>query len=349
MKKMKKLVTAIVLAAVIFISSIAPASFDANAASGTWKSDSNGWWYEYSNGSYASSTWLQIGGSWYYFKSNGYMDAGGYRDGYWLNGDGSWDTRYSGGKWASNSTGWWYTDSSGWYPTKQWLQIDGSWYYFKDNGYMAANEWVDGYYLDSNGVWDPNHTKYSGAWVDAYKAEIEKFASKNKETQYGKIRYNLIYIDNDDIPELVCSKVGYFVTVYTYYNGKAKCIMDNWGYGAGGNSGYNYGKKTGIVSNENSDMAGALHYTTYWKLENGELKQTEYYLCTAMFDYKKYGADWNHADDADYHYYKILSSSKGKKSDYQEVSKTDYNALKYNSDVYITGGWTKDEIYAQFQ
>ena len=63
MKKMKKLVTAIALAAAIFISSIVPASFDANAASGTWKSDSSGWWYEYSNGSYASSTWLQIGGS----------------------------------------------------------------------------------------------------------------------------------------------------------------------------------------------------------------------------------------------------------------------------------------------
>lgn len=344
MKSIKKIIVTMLIAGIICGSAVT----GAEAASGKWKNDSNGWWYEYSSGGYATNTWEKIDGKWYFFKINGYMDAGGYRDGCWLNGDGSWDTRYSGGKWASNSTGYWYTDSSGWYPTKQWLQIDGSWYYFKDSGYMAVNEWVDGYYLGEDGAWVPNKEKYSGAWVNAYKDKINDFASKNTETKYGKIRYGLIYIDNDDIPELVCAKQGYNVTVYTYYNNEAKCIMDNWGYGAGGNYGYDYGEKTGIVSNGNSDMAGSLHYTTYWKLENGELKYTEYYLCQAMFDYKKYGASWSHAEDNDYHYYKILSSSKGKTKDYQEISKDEYNSLKYNTDKNISGGWTKDEILNQF-
>ena len=134
-------------------------------------------------------------------KNTGKNYSSEWIDGKWYESDGS-QIYEPLGKWKNDSSGWWFEDNSGWWASNCWQKINGSWYYFKDNGYMAANEWVDGYYLDSNGVWDPNHTKYSGAWVDAYKAEIEKFASKNKETKYGKIRYNLIYIDNDDIPEL---------------------------------------------------------------------------------------------------------------------------------------------------
>ena len=38
--------------------------------------------------------------------------------------------------------------------TTGWLKdTDGRWYYLKDNGEMAANETIDGYYLGSNGAW----------------------------------------------------------------------------------------------------------------------------------------------------------------------------------------------------
>ena len=123
---------------------------DSFAAGGYWKADSNGWWYEYSDGSYAMG-WTEIDGYWYYFLGSGYMDYSEYRDGCWLNADGTWNTAYSGGYWASNSTGWWYTDASGWYPVNTWLWIDGSCYYFKADGYMAVNEWIDGYYVKSSG------------------------------------------------------------------------------------------------------------------------------------------------------------------------------------------------------
>ena len=86
------------------------------------------------------------------------MDYSEYRDGYWLNADGSWNLAYYGGHWASDSTGWWYTDYSGWYPTSEWLWIDGSCYYFKADGYMAANETIDGYYVGSNGARTSGHT-----------------------------------------------------------------------------------------------------------------------------------------------------------------------------------------------
>ena len=95
--------------------------------------------------------WTEIDGCWYYFLGSGYMDYSEYRDGCWLNADGTWNTAYSGGYWASDSTGWWYTDASGWYPVNTWLWIDGSCYYFKASGYMAVNETIDGYYVDASG------------------------------------------------------------------------------------------------------------------------------------------------------------------------------------------------------
>lgn len=53
--------------------------------------------------------------------------------------------------WKKDSTGWWYTEGSSW--ATGWRLIDGNWYYFHGNGYMAQNESIDGYYVDSNGQW----------------------------------------------------------------------------------------------------------------------------------------------------------------------------------------------------
>ena len=143
----RKIAVVLALCLLITVSFTNSSSF---ATGGSWKSESSGWWYDYSDGSYAMG-WTEIDGYWYYFLGSGYMDYSEYRDGCWLNADGTWNTAYSGGYWASDSTGWWYTDASGWYPVSTWLWIDGSCYYFKADGYMAVNEWIDGYYVNSSG------------------------------------------------------------------------------------------------------------------------------------------------------------------------------------------------------
>ena len=144
-----KRIIALVLTVCLLIT-VSITNSNSYAAGGSWKSNSNGWWYEYSDGSYASG-WTEIDGYWYFFTGSGYMDYSEYRDGCWLNTDGTWNTAYSGGYWASDSTGWWYTDASGWYPVNTWLWIDGSCYFFKASGYLAVNEWIDGYYVNSSG------------------------------------------------------------------------------------------------------------------------------------------------------------------------------------------------------
>ncbi|MCR5214027.1 MAG: hypothetical protein K6E10_06400 [Eubacterium sp.] len=164
LKGFLKALTATVISASILLST----PNVANAVSGTWKEDTTGWWYSLSDGSYAQEKWLEINGHWYYFDSKGYMDFGGYRDGYWLEADGAYNSNYKGGKWVSNKTGKWYTDASGWYPVSQWLKIDGKWYYFDKSGYAVVSKWIDGCYLNKNGEWieEKDVVDYSGTYVE---------------------------------------------------------------------------------------------------------------------------------------------------------------------------------------
>lgn len=145
---MKRSIKTVVL--LIFFILLIPMTTD--AASGSWKKDSGGWWYQYQNGGYARG-WVNIDNSYYYFTSNGYMAYSEYREGCWLNSNGTWSTNNYNGHWEHDTKGWWYTDSSGWYPKGQWLWIDGKCYYFKADGYLAINEYIGTDYVGSDGAY----------------------------------------------------------------------------------------------------------------------------------------------------------------------------------------------------
>ena len=54
--------------------------------------------------------------------------------------------------WKKIKSKWYYFDDSGAMVTG-WKKINGNWYYLKKDGTMAASEYIDGYYLDADGVW----------------------------------------------------------------------------------------------------------------------------------------------------------------------------------------------------
>ncbi|NCC43915.1 MAG: hypothetical protein EOM18_10115, partial [Clostridia bacterium] len=61
-------------------------------AEGTWQSSDNGWWFEYTDGTYPTNKWEHIEGEWYSFDENGYIRRGWYQDGekwYYFNDNGS--------------------------------------------------------------------------------------------------------------------------------------------------------------------------------------------------------------------------------------------------------------------
>ena len=56
---------------------------------GSWQSNSTGWWYQNADGSYPANEWQQIDGSWYYFNESGYMVASIWIGNYYLGENGA--------------------------------------------------------------------------------------------------------------------------------------------------------------------------------------------------------------------------------------------------------------------
>lgn len=91
----------------------------------------NGQWFYINEKGNKDTGWNQIKGIWYYLDSNGIMKTG------WQNVNGQW----------------YYLDSNGEMKTGWIKNSNGKWYYLYDSGAMAKNTVINGYKLDSNGVW----------------------------------------------------------------------------------------------------------------------------------------------------------------------------------------------------
>lgn len=125
-----------------------------------WNKDGVYWNWLWSDGS-KKTGWYNENGNWYYFYGNGQMatefiDLGGFS--YYFKPD-SVDGK------AAMVTGWQYIGGHWFYfnPNSDgyrglmkracWANIGGNWYYFYYDGKMARNTYINGYYVNSNGVW----------------------------------------------------------------------------------------------------------------------------------------------------------------------------------------------------
>ena len=115
--------------------------------------------------------------------------------------------------------------------------------------------------------------------------EAYTYVSKLSELEGTRdLAYNLIYFDEDDIPELVTGKESYYVNLYTYHDGTVYKPMNHWGYGAGGNAGYEYSPYKNSLRNSNTDYAGAILYTTYAAMNKQYLIETVADIKLVNFD-----------------------------------------------------------------
>ena len=212
---MKKRIKAFILIMVMLISS-SFSSFRSDAATGGWKKDSKGYYYQFNNGTYAKNEYI---------------------DGYWLDAKGYWTYKYK-ATWKHNSKGWWYGDTNGWYAKNKWLRIDCKWYYFTNAGYMVTG-WKKissvQYYFD-NGVMTTGWKKISGKWyyfttsgkmvtgfntISSKKYYFDKNGAMLSNT-YVKDKTSIYYIDKNGIAtihkhkyivadsmEATCKSAGY--------------------------------------------------------------------------------------------------------------------------------------------
>lgn len=157
----------------------------------------------------------------------------------------------------------------------------------------------------------------------------------------GECKFNLIYFDDDDIPELVAGSDGYYTSLYTYSEGKVYPLMEHWSYGAMGNTGYEYVPRKNNLRNRNSDYAGLIVYTTYMEIGKNHTLDTIAEIETFNFDDSNgNGIPDDDETDSAGKYIKICVNG-------SEISEED--AEKYNIGDYefIFGSMTLDELKSE--
>lgn len=128
-----------------------------------------------------------------------------------------------------------------------------------------------------------NNGKKNGEFAD-YREAYEAISRLCQLENSGEIEYNLIYFNEDDIPELVAGVNGYYVSLYTYRDGSVYTLMDRWGYGAMGNAGYEYSERNNSLTNFNADFAGAIGYTSYMEMNDECQLENVVQIVTYNFD-----------------------------------------------------------------
>lgn len=150
--------------------------------------------------------------------------------------------------------------------------------------YFVSQEWLSDHITDSLPVISIkeirgllSNGKKNGSFAD-YKEAYQSVTSFYELAHDGNVTYDLIYVDNDDIPELVAGVRGYYASLYTFHDGTVYSLMDDWGYGAMGNAGYEYAPRENNLRNYNTDHAGAVCYTSYMAIN--QMNSGTYFIGT---------------------------------------------------------------------
>ena len=182
-------------------------------------------------------------------------------------------------------------------------------------------------------------------YKEAYKDIVKEYYDENKqyEKENSKVCFGLVYFDGDDIPELVAGLNGYFVSLYTYDGNEVVPIFTDWGYGAGGNTGYDYLPGEGIIYNLDNDYAGVVVWETFmkWDPETKELKDINDGSLYVVY-----------AEDLDGDGHISEEEMEKSKSDEPhfyfrdtEISQSEYQKHRYAGEYeYLIGDMTYDEI-----
>lgn len=125
--------------------------------------------------------------------------------------------------------------------------------------------------------------EFSG-YQEAYDAVSRLRNLELEEDRTYNMTYSLLYVDEDEIPELAAGVDGYYVSLYTYHDGKVFTLMDRWPYGAMGNAGYEYAPRKNNLRNYNADYAGAIMYTTYMSINDRHTLEITAEIKTVNFD-----------------------------------------------------------------
>jgi hypothetical protein len=184
-------------------------------------------------------------------------------------------------------------------------------------------------------------------WKAAYKQIVRICDIHAAEYELSDMVYDLIDVDGDNMLELVTDHYGYGLSLYTYKDDHLVCLMDNWGYGAFGNHGYEYVPGKNLLFNYNTDYAGLLGKSYYMTIRGDELV-TAYWSDTYNFDDKNNNGEPDE-DEYDYDGDEMIEGKIEYFADDESLSEEQIESKIAEFDGYtyeeLTGSKTKDMMY----
>ncbi|WP_051560514.1 DUF5050 domain-containing protein [Clostridium beijerinckii] len=152
-------------------------------------------------------------------------------------------------EWKQDSNGWWNAEGNSW--SVGWKEIDGKWYYFGQDGYMKMG-WIQyedkWYYLGDDGAMLKNTTingyklDSDGVWIQSSQNDSSNVESKDKNVSYEtevSNRKPIIKDGNYLYESGNLSKVNIDGTNKTYFEqayGSIIGVSDGWVYYVDGNT-----------------------------------------------------------------------------------------------------------------
>ena len=122
-------------------------------------------------------------------------------------------------EWKQDSKGWRYLDNSSY--VTGWRSISGNWYYFYSNGYMATCDKIDGYFVNSNGVWTNSITAEEARQLILN--EDGDYVSEHTY-KYGGLSTKYSEISFENMPWSIPKEPGYTFGVGLLEDGEASCV-----------------------------------------------------------------------------------------------------------------------------
>ena len=177
------------------------------------------------------------------------------------------------------------------------------------------------------------------SYAEAYEAVISLSEMEQGEAPDEDFLYDLIYVDEDEIPELVSGKRGYYVNLYTYQDGTLYTLMYDWGYGAMGNAGYEYAPRENSLRNYNADQAGAIMHTYYMRISEQHTIETPVWIESYNFD----DANGNGWLDEEETYGEGAEYINGEKASEEEMADV-YAFYDMGEYQYIEGRMTAEDV-----
>lgn len=165
-------------------------------------------------------------------------------------------------------------------------------------------------------------------WKSAYVEQVE--ASNNENSEY---MYSLVYIDDDEIPELVVDLEGNYLSVYTYKDDKIVCSWDKAAYGVGGCVEYEYEPKENLIGCFSQNGPLDFGYS-YFSMVDDKAVLPAYTLSAECLD----------ENSEDWHYF--LTSRDGEES---EISEADFNEKHIEMSEKLKGEYAVENIISQIQ